>query len=448
MSVTKQVRHGREWAQRHHPDEPVLVFDDNATSGVDMERAGWVGFAKAVRAGIVTHVWAFDQARVTRAGEATWDEVCAMLTAAGIPHLNTNNQGQVGVLPGNRLPGRMNAVVDQHFREVAIVNTLIGLREIAEAGRPGAATGFGYRRVLDEDKRPALEPHPEQAALVQRMVQEAASGDSLGLIASRLNAEGIPTLQGKLWRRETVKSIVTSPRIVGDRVHQGRVIGPARWPAIVDRDLWLRAQAAIGQPKARAGTRRRYLLTGGMAVCAGCGTALISGSQPYKSVSFPAYQCPHPSRLEGGCGHLSVRAEPLEQHVVEVVTGWVEDPEFARHVERVLAADQADGAPLRAELATVDAALADLAEQKARLDLEEFEYAAQRRVYVERRKPLLAALAALPPEVEVQAADLRDAWTAGGVEDRRALLRVMVEPITVERAPRRPIAERVTITPR
>lgn len=448
VSVTRQEKLGREWAAREHPGVPVLVFSDNAVSGVKMDREGWQAFVDAVRRGAVDVVWAYEQSRLTRAGSATWDEVCFMLTAAGVAVLNTHTQGSIGVAEGQRLAGRMQAVVDQEYRERARINTLDGLKDAAERGRPSGATGYGYRRVR-EGGALNLEPDPGTAPVVARMVAEVAAGSSLGLVAAGLNAAGIPTPRGsRVWRRESVKAIVTAPRIVGDRVHQGKVIGPAAWPGIVERSVWLQAQAAIGNPKRRAGARRRYLLTGGLAVCDACGTPLISASQPRDGRLWPAYACPHPSRHDGGCGHLSVLADRLEAHVIEVVGGWLDEPGFAAAVERLYAADQERGAPLRAELAAVDGRLTTLAEQWAAGGLLDVEHAAARRVLVAKRGELAASLRALPPSVDVTAEDIRREWDRGAVEDRRPLIDLLTDgPIRVARGPRTDLAGRVKVRP-
>lgn len=447
VSVSRQEKMGREWAAREHSGEPVLVFKDNATSGVDMEREGWTDFTEAVRRGLVDAVWAYDQSRVTRGGTEPWDAVCVMLSTAGIPTLFTAS-GPVGVAEGQRLGGRITAVVDQEYRERARISTVEGLQTIAEEGRPSGATGYGYTRSVGPDLRPALVPDPVEAAVVRRIVQEVAEGASLGLVATRLNRDGIPTPRGSsVWRRETVKAIATAPRIVGDRVHRGKVVAKARWEPIVNRELWDRAQRSIGTPRKRSGERRRYLLTGGLAVCDACGTALISGNQYNRGVQ-PAYICPHPSRHDGGCGKLSVLADRLEAHVVQVVEGWLAALDFAEAVEALYAGDQAEATPLRRELAEIEAQLIALAENNAR-DLLDFEYQAARKRLLTDRGRVLSELAELPPVVEVDPVEIVAAWREGGNETRREIVRVLADlPIRVRRGPRQPVADRVVIEPR
>lgn len=449
VSVTRQEEMGREWAATNHPDLPVVVFSDNATSGVNMERPGWLAFVDAVRSGRIAHVWAYEQSRLTRAGVASWEQVCELLCAAGITHVNTNRQGQISVVEGNRIVGDINSVMDKHEREQVRVRTRDGMARSALEGRPTGVTGYGYTRTYDTTGRPELVPDPTEAPLVARMVRAVAEGQSLGMVAAELNEDGIPTPRGsKQWRRETVRAIVTAPRIVGERVHQGKVVGPAKWPAIVDRDLWNQAQAALRSPevgtrrvrRTLTGGRRRYLLTGGLTLCANCDTPLIAHRYTLKGTHEPGYACPHPSRHDGGCGRCAILARHLEPHVISVVGGWVDDPTFVDAVNRHLAAGADDATPVRAELAEVEQRLVTLAEEWASGDKLEMEYVAERRVLLDRRRIALDRLAELPAEDAISGDQIREAWHAAVRRDdtdaMRAVIGVLAKPIRVERANR------------
>ncbi len=457
VSIGRQEKLGRAWAQANRPDLPVRVFADNATPGTDMERPGWTAFTTAVRSGQVDAVWAYEQSRLTRAGATTWDEVCVLLWAAGIEQLHTHVQGSIGVVEGNRLQGRILAVVDQEERERVRVRVLDAMANMADEGRPTGATGFGYRRTRDQDGRPALEPDPEQAPIVRWMVDEIAAGASLGLVARTLTERGVPTVRGGKWTSMSVKLIVTAPRIVGERVHRGRLVGPARWPAIVDRDTWDRAQARLAdhRPGRTASQRRQYLLTGGLVVCGECDTALVSATTKARGVVEPSYQCPHPSRPDGGCGHCSIVARHLEPHVVTAVAELLADEDHLAELNRHLSAGRADAAPVRSALAEVEGRLVDLAERWAKGEMLDLEHAAARRSLVAQREALHVELAAHPVEVTVSAEEIAADWAAaaeaGDVAAMRPIVATLLEPVVVERAfrdgRRLTVADRVRIEP-
>lgn len=453
VSITRQEKLGREWATANHPDAEVAIFADNAVSGMNMERPGWTAFVHAVRKGQVDTVCTYEQSRLTRAGSATWEEVCVMLVAAGIEEVHTHRQGIISVTEGNRLHGRIHAVFDLEERERARLRVLDALNELAEQGRPHGYPGFGYQRTLDDEGKAALAPDVQQAEVVRWMVEQIAEGSSLGLVARTLVDRQVPTLRGGKWTAAAVKAIVTAPRIVGLRVHRGKIVGDAKWPAIVDRDLWDQAQArlATNRPGRTADRRRRYLLTGGLAVCDGCGTPLIS----VRANGEPAYGCPHPSRPDGGCGHCSIVARHLEPHVLDVVGGWLADPVFTDELNRFLARGAADATPIRTELAEVEAKLAHLAEQWAAGEVLDFENTAARRLLLARRGVLLDDLSRLPVVPVVASGDLADAWgqavEAGDVGALRGIVEVVARPIRVRSAfddgRRLAVADRTEIHP-
>lgn len=452
VSIARQEQLGREWASKHRPADPVDVFSDNAVSGVKMDRPGWLAFVDAVRLGRIDTVWAYEQSRLTRAGTQTWEEVCVMLSVAGITEVNTHRQGTIGVAEGSRLMGRFQAILDLEEREVARIRTRDALDVLARAGVPTGAPSYGYRRIVI-DGTATLEPHPDQAPVVERMVREIAAGDSLAVVARRLNEDGTPTLHGKQWIPQTVRAVVTAPRIVGKRVHRGQVIGAGNWPPLVDRLAWERVQTRLAthRPGRTVGDRRRYLLTGGLALCAHCDTPLISATAPAAGgARVPAYQCPHPTR--GGCGRCSILADRLEDHVVTTVGGWLDDPDLIAAINAHLQADHIDTTPLRDELDAVDGRLADLAVRWANGDLEEVEHAAARRTLAERRAQLVAQLVQATPADSVDLDGLIEQWYLADHADRRPVIAALAEPARVRGAfadgRRLTTQQRVTVEPR
>lgn len=453
VSVTRQEALGREWAQQNRPGHPVLVFTDEMT-GARMDRPGWQEFVRAVQQGRVSHVWGYEQSRLTRAGTVAWDDVCELLWNAGIPEVHTQRQGIIRVVEGDRLHGFINAVMDRHEREVIKVRTRQALQANADDGRPHGRPGYGYQ-LVDGADRTEWEPDPHAAPIVARIVRERAEGSSFGLIARRLNDDQVPPPgRSTAWRPDSVRIICTAPRIIGYRTHRGKMI-PATWPAIVDRATWERAQARFTTGHGRtADKRRRYLLTRGIAICDHCDTPLIAATAEVRGQRVPAYQCPHPSRGFGGCGHCSILATRLEDHVVETVGGWLRDPAWVQALNDHLRSEQVDTAPIRAELEQIEDRLARLAEAWASgtSDLLELEHAAARRTLLAQRDALMAQLPRHePPRVNVD--DLVAAWRdTDDLDLRREIIATVAKPIRVHRAfrdgRRLTVEERVRVLPR
>jgi site-specific DNA recombinase len=331
ISVGVQEKQGRKYAERRWPGVPVEAFVDNDLSGADptVVRPDYQRMLEAVRAGRIVHVVTREQARLTRQ-PSEWEELCVALQRAGIDEIHTVSGGIVSVAKASRLVGRLIAVVDAEEAERASVRVRLAAQAGAEEGRPA---GHRHRRPAGSRtqwSRPALVPHPEQAPVVRRIVSAVADGKSLGSIAGELDADGIPTPRdGLRWHRESLRLLATSPRVIGQRTHQGKVIGPAQWPAIVDLATWERAGARLATSsvtsitggirfagRSRA-TSRRYLLTG-LALCAACDTPLIASQQHRRTEPrlVRAYSCPHPSLPNGGCGGVSATAEHVDAEVL------------------------------------------------------------------------------------------------------------------------------------
>ncbi|MGE5597744.1 MAG: recombinase family protein, partial [Hyphomicrobiales bacterium] len=89
-------------------------------------------------------------------------------------------------------------------REKIDERTMRGKAERARAGKIPQATGkgiYGYRYNRTTGRR---EIDLVQAAVVRRVFERLVAGGSIVGIVNELNADGIPTLQGKLWAPPTV----------------------------------------------------------------------------------------------------------------------------------------------------------------------------------------------------------------------------------------------------
>jgi hypothetical protein len=125
------------------------------------------------------------------------------------------------------------------------------------------------------------------------------------------NTTGTPaTVTGARWTSRTLSAVLKSPRVAGLVAHKDKIVGPARWPAILDRSTWERVRVKLGS-HAVSEKRTRRLLSG-LLYCADCGTKMLPGGQA------GAYRC---SRALGGCGTVSRKIETLDEHVV---SAWVD----------------------------------------------------------------------------------------------------------------------------
>jgi hypothetical protein len=177
----------------------------------------------------------------------------------------------------------------------------------------------------------------EQAAVVREMADRFLAGQSLRSITSWLNEEsGVPAPQagtGKtlgVWHATTVKSILVSARISGQRAYEpgrkrgdapnGReILGPGNWPAIITPEETTRIRAMLSNPDRRVGASSINLLSA-IATCGKCGSGLVAGKAKLgpSDAKRNYYRCmPVPGHPERG--GPSVSASGLEAVVKEAV---------------------------------------------------------------------------------------------------------------------------------
>lgn len=193
----------------------------------------------------------------------------------------------------------------------------------AAQGLPhGPARAFGYESDL-------LTIRAGEAPVVRELVARVIAGESIHALTVWLNESGVATVRGGRWSTTAVRGIVSSPRIAGLREYKGEVVGTAVWEPIItiaQRDQVLAALAARSWSRKRA--PRTYLCSG-LLRCGRCGQRLYSQarhSNPDRCVR--RYVCLS-GPDHGGCGRLTVVAEPVENLLVDAVLTRLDSPALA-----------------------------------------------------------------------------------------------------------------------
>ena len=188
---------------------------------------------------------------------------------------------------------------------------------------------YGYRRVHVQDgakKRPKLELDPPADAVARRIFDMALQGRSTLDIAKTLNAEGIPTSNGKKWLKTTVHFILTNEAYAGTVVWGANAKDgqpPVRvedaHPAIVSRREFRRIAGMMQSRAPQKVNPRRvsspYLLSG-LAKCETCSKAMTDAEA--KSGKYTYYIC-HSllKRGRGTCKTPRLNAKKFENIIVD-----------------------------------------------------------------------------------------------------------------------------------
>jgi DNA invertase Pin-like site-specific DNA recombinase len=440
--VEIQERWGRDYATDAWPDLPVRVFSDNDISAANgAHRPGYAELREAIAAGTVAHLWAVEQSRLERR-EVEWFQFAALLDAAGITELHTNRDGVVRIR--DEIAG-IKAVLNAGEVRKLKVRINDRLDALAAEGRPAGSVLFGYRHGIDASGGKTLIQKPAEAEAIRWAAEKVLTGWSLERIAAELRGRGLRGAHGGRLDVRSVRSMVTKGTVAGRRIHRGRDVGPGCWEPILDQDTWQACRRKLGANRTvqRADGRaypvsaehqrpgRKYLLTGGLTVCAVCLAPMVGSLKQLANRQRKSYLLCHPNR--GGKGCTGILLAETETHVADALFAELDKPEF---LAAVAADDHAERRKeIDAALGAIDDQRDDLAEEWGARRLTMSEWQTARRVLAENEQRLRADLADVPPPlIHVDIDTARQAWPEMTLDERREFLRLFISRITVARA--------------
>lgn len=265
-----------------------------------------------------------------------------------------------------------------------------------------------------------------EAVHVRRAVESILSGTSLRAVTRALNAAGAVTTAGNPWKPTEVRRYLQRPRLAGQRVHRGEVVGPGCWPPIVSLGDHVAVNAILADPSRRLKGRPRAYLLSGIGRCGVCGDRLYGRGEK----RGPIYVC-------ASAAHLGRKIEPVDAYVEAVVVARLSLPDAAAAFTRTDQSDRA--ATLRAEQATLTDRLDGLVEAYAdgTIDARQLTTGTarlrDRLNAVKAELPGLSSAPALGPLVAAE--DVSATWATLDTETRREVVSLLAE-VTMHRAGR------------
>ena len=330
LSVAAQLRALRDYAQRNG----YLVareYVDEAESGRIADRPQFSRMldeaSKPEAPFKEILVWKFS--RFTRKREHAV-AFKSMLRRRGVRVVSITEQADD--TPTGKLLEAIIESVDEFYSENLAQEVVRGMREAASRGFwMTTYAPYGYRRVYVQDgvkKRPKLELDPPADAVVRRIFDMVLQGRSILDVTKTLNAEGIPTTNGKKWLKTTIHTMLDHEAYTGTLVWGTRAkdnVPPVRvdnaFPAIISRDEFERVSAILGsKAPAKIHPRRAaspYLLSG-IVRCETCGKALTAHEA--KSGQFTYYVC-HSllKRGQGACDTPRLNSKRFERMIIDSI---------------------------------------------------------------------------------------------------------------------------------
>lgn len=431
-SVADQIATGSEMCERFN--WPIVeVFDQDvdrsASRHARRQRKDFEALLTAIEARKARIVVAFEASRYYRDIEAYIRLRNACMEADVLLCYN----GQVYDLSKreDRKATAQDAIAAEDEAEGIRERVIRTTRSQAKKGAPHGRILWGYARRYDEESGDLIEQyaHPERGRIVTEIFQRVAAGETEYSILGSLRGRG-EWKPGQPWKYYHLTRIIRNPGYLGQRVHQGEVIGKASWPALVDQETWDTVQGIIANPARTTTTDKsvKHLLSG-IATCGYCPDRPIV--KVAKTRTYLAYQC-------STAFNTVIKKELLDAYVEYAVRRWLASPAATLAFQSTEQADRArgrlrgyeaqleqarglasefddDGAPKLsiASLASLEARLAPLM-QAARADAQEVQ-----------APPLVRSLVGQP--------DVDERWGQLPVEAKRTVLRAIVN-VQVNRA--------------
>jgi site-specific DNA recombinase len=297
--------------------------------------------------------------------------------------------------------------------------------ELASAGKVsgGGSRPYGY----EADKRTI---RPAEAAIVRECARRFLAGESIRAIANDLNERDIPSASGGQWASQTVRRMLASARIAGQREHKGEVVSKAEWPGIIHPSESARIRAMLADPERRTNrSARRYLLTR-LLKCGLCGEYLVSrprsdGTRRYACARGPGFS---------GCGHLYLNADETEAWVLDACFYRLNTPELAAALAG--ANDNPEAERWQQEADQSQAQLEELAAAYGQREITMGEYRAARQPIEQRRTTARRQLAKASRVTSLDgfvgnAAALRRDWDSLDLTRQHAIVAAVVDHVSV-----------------
>ncbi len=379
LSVAAQLRALRDYAQRNG----YLVareYVDEAESGRIADRPQFSRMldeaSKPEAPFKEILVWKFS--RFTRKREHAV-AFKSMLRRRGVRVVSITEQADD--TPTGKLLEAIIESVDEFYSENLAQEVTRGMREAATRGFwMTTYAPYGYRRVYVQDgikKRPKLELNPPADAVVRRIFDMVLQGRSILDVTKTLNAEGIPTTNGKKWLKTTIHTMLDNEAYTGTLVWGAKArdgAPPVRvenaHAAIVSQRDFQKARKLLASRAPKKMNPRRasspYLLSG-LVKCETCGKAMTAAEA--KSGRYTYYIC-HSllKRGKGTCETPRLNAKSFEKLIVSEIRENVLTESNIRDLVKLLD-EEMDGVAReqRERLETIDEELEDVKKRLGRI---------------------------------------------------------------------------------
>lgn len=318
VSIEQQIRECTQYAERNNL-KVIAIYSDRAISGKTDHRPQFQKMMNEAAAGKFRYVIAWKSNRMGRnMMQAMVNE--ARLNELGVRCLYVEEDFDDTAAGRFALRNMMN--VNQFYSDNLAEDVRRGLMDNASKCMVNCPCPLGLKK--GEDGRFAIDE--EGAKIVREIYERVNAGDLFVDIANDLNARGIKTSRGNLWKKSSFHYLISNEQYIGTYSYGGiRIDGGI--PPVLQKELFYAVQEKLKNKKA---TKRRhtdnadYLLTGKL-FCGKCESPMVGCCGTGKSGTKYFYYACQKKRVERACDKKNVQKDYIEQRVTEAVREYLLD---------------------------------------------------------------------------------------------------------------------------
>ncbi len=156
----------------------------------------------------------------------------------------------------------------------------------------------------------------QRAEVIRLMYQRAADGYGLRAISGELNASGVRWQKGD-WNQSNIAQLLRSRKALGEHVSRAGEVRKL-FPAIINAELWHRAQQGLDQRRSTGGPRRKLVnLLQGFTYCRACGSRMIITQNDKKQPRKARLRCARNHRAAGCTASASYHYQHLLNGILD-----------------------------------------------------------------------------------------------------------------------------------
>jgi site-specific DNA recombinase len=326
-----------------HGHGPVEVFVDAGASAKSLDRPGMQALLARWKRGELAGVCAYALDRVTRSLRDLLDLV--ELSEQHQVHLLCVREKIDTSGPMGRFVLHIIAATAQLEREMVSSRTKAAMAYRKSQGAHCGPAPAGCVKVRDAEGVPRLAMHPVYGSIIADAFRACVEGDSLAVIAQRLNDAGVPTGRGSPWQKATMHGLLDRRSVIG---------------VLIDQETWEAARQARAGRKAKRprspneAPRPNPRATDtwplrGLCWCGSCGAAMIVATVHSGERRHHYLRCT--GRPKGTCRQRDLPYGQTEAAAVELLRRRLADGELTSALaawtvdRRKLAAAEAERLP-------------------------------------------------------------------------------------------------------